>query len=51
MEETFGWGKVVGWLRKLHLWGAERVGFLFTFAMAVYDLVRMHTLSLAGGVS
>lgn len=51
VEETFGWGKVVGPLRKLHLRGTERVGFLFTFAMAAYDLVRMRTLSLAGGVS
>ena len=51
VEETFGWGKVVGPLRKLHVRGTERVGFLFTFAMAVYDLVRMRTLSLAGGVS
>lgn len=51
VEETFGWAKVVGPLRKLHLRGTERVGFLFTFSMAVYDLVRMRTLSLAGGVS
>lgn len=51
VEETFGWGKVVGPLGKLHLRGTERVGFLFTFAMAAYDLVRMRTLSLAGGVS
>ena len=51
VEETFGWGKVVGPLRKLHLRGTERVGFLFTFTMAVYDLVRMRRLSVAGGVS
>ena len=51
VEESFGWAKVVGSLRKLHLRGTERAGFLFTFSMAVYDLVRMRTLSLAGGAS
>jgi transposase len=51
VEESFGWGKVVGPLRKLHVRGTERVSFVFTFAMAAYDLVRMRTLSLAGGGS
>lgn len=44
VEESFGWGKVVGGLRKLHHRGQRRVEFVFRFVHAAYNLVRMRTL-------
>jgi hypothetical protein len=44
VEEVFGWLKTVGLLRKVKLRGVQRVGWLFTFAAAVYHLVRMRNL-------
>src|SRR5664279_4041627 len=44
VEETFGWGKVVGLIRKARVRGLARVGGMFTFAMAAYNLVRMRNL-------
>ncbi|MBI4500493.1 MAG: IS5 family transposase [Gemmatimonadetes bacterium] len=45
VEESFGWGKVIGPLRKLKHRGTGLVDWIFTFTMAVYDLVRIRTLS------
>jgi hypothetical protein len=36
--------KTGGWLRKVQLLGVSRVGWLFTFAAAVSNLVRMRNL-------
>ncbi len=47
VEEVFGWLKTVGLLRKVKLRGVQRVGWLFTFAAAAYNLVRMRTLAEA----
>jgi hypothetical protein len=44
VEEIFGWLKTVGLLRKVTLRGVRRIGWLFTFAAAVYNLVRMRNL-------
>jgi hypothetical protein len=44
VEETFGWGKVVGLIRKARVRGLARVGSMFTVAMAAYKLVRMRNL-------
>ncbi len=44
VEEVFGWGKTIGGLRKLHHRGHAKVGWLFTFTNAAYNLVRMRTL-------
>lgn len=44
VEEIFGWLKTVGMLRKVTLRGGQRVGWLFTFAAAVYNLVRIRNL-------
>lgn len=44
VEEIFGWLKTVGMLRKVKLRGVQRVGWLFTFAAAVYNLVRIRNL-------
>jgi hypothetical protein len=45
LEETFGWMKTVGLLRKVRHRGVARVGWMFTFAAAVYNLVWRRTLS------
>ena len=45
VEEIFGWMKTVGLLRKTRYRGVARVGWMFTFAAAVYNLVRMRTLA------
>jgi IS5 family transposase len=44
VEEVFGWFKTVGLLRKVKLRGVRRVGWLFTFAAAAYNLVRIRNL-------
>jgi hypothetical protein len=45
VEEIFGWLKTVGLLRQTHCRGLARVGWMVTFAAAVYNLVRMRTLA------
>jgi transposase len=51
VEEIFGWMKTVGGMRKLRHRGLQLVGWMFTFAAAAYNLVRIRNLStaLAGG--
>ncbi|MGH8512149.1 MAG: IS5 family transposase [Gammaproteobacteria bacterium] len=44
VEEGFGWQKCVGVLRKLHHRGREKVGWVFAFTCAAYNLVRLRTL-------
>ena len=48
VEEAFGWGKTIGGLRKLHQRGHPKVGWLFAFTNAAYNLVRMRTLIRVG---
>ena len=45
IEECFGWLKTVGTLRKLKYRGIFKVGWVFTFAAAAYNLVRMRNLA------
>jgi transposase len=47
IEEIFGWIKTVGGLRKTRHRGLARVGWMFTFALAAYNLVRMRNLATA----
>lgn len=47
IEEIFGWLKTVGGLRKLRHRGHARVSWMFTFAVAVYNLVRIRNLEAA----
>jgi transposase len=49
IESSFGWLKTIGLLRKVRHRGRRRVGWMFTFGAAVYDLVRMRTLLCATG--
>src|SRR5207247_10358578 len=44
VEEVFGWLKTVGLCRQTRHRGRDRVGWMFTFAVAVYNLVRLRTL-------
>ncbi|HSF04592.1 MAG TPA: IS5 family transposase [Methylomirabilota bacterium] len=45
IEEIFGWLKMVGLLRKTRHRGVARVGWMFTFGLAVYNLVRLRRLA------
>ncbi len=44
IEEVFGWLKTVAALRKTRHRGLFKVGWVFTFAAAAYNLVRMRNL-------
>ena len=44
VEEIFGWIKTVGLMSKTRHRGRERVGWMFTFTAAVYNLVRIRNL-------
>jgi transposase len=45
VEEVFGWMKTIGGQKKTKYRGLWRVGWIFTFAAAAYNLVRMRTLA------
>jgi IS5 family transposase len=45
VEEIFGWAKTIALLRKTRHRGVRRVGWMFTFALAVYNLVRIRNLT------
>jgi transposase len=48
VEEVFAWVKSIACLRKLRYRGAAKVSWIFTFAAAAYNLVRMRNL---GGIT
>ncbi len=45
VEEIFGWLKTTGLLRKTRHRGTERVGWMFVFGVAVYNLIRIRNLA------
>ena len=47
IEECFGWLKTIALLRKLRHRGVCKVDWIFTFACAAYNLVRMRNLGAA----
>ncbi len=47
VEEVFGWMKTVGLMRKTRHRGRRKVGWVFTFTAAAYNLVRMRNLQWA----
>src|SRR2546429_359175 len=47
IEEIFGWLKTVGGLRKTRHRGVARVGWMFTFTLAAYNLVRTRNMMSA----
>jgi IS5 family transposase len=44
IEESFGWMKTIGMLKKVKLRGLKKVSWLFTFVAAVYNLYRLQRL-------
>ena len=44
IEECFGWLKTIALMRKVRHRGIEKVGWVFTFAAAAYNLVRLRKL-------
>jgi IS5 family transposase len=44
IEECFGWLKTIALMRKVRHRGLAKVGWVFTFAAAAYNLVRMRNL-------
>ena len=44
IEESFGWLKTIALMRKVRHRGMDKVGWVFTFAAAAYNLVRMRNL-------
>lgn len=44
VEEVFGWLKTIGLLHKIRHRGEARVNWMFVFATAVYNLVRIRNL-------
>lgn len=51
VEEIFGWLKTIAVLRKTRHRGVRRVGWMFTFAAAVYNLVRIRNLTWVGATT
>ena len=47
VEEVSGWLKTIGLMRKTRHRGLRRVGWMFTFAVAVYNMVRLRRLTEA----
>jgi transposase len=45
IEEIFGWLKSIGLLRQTRHRGRRRVGWMFVFSLAVYNLVRIRNLT------
>ena len=46
VEEIFGWLKTIGLMRQTRHRGTRRVDWMFTFALAVYNLVRVRNLAV-----
>lgn len=44
IEEVFGWMKTVAGMRKVRHRGLEKVAWMFTFAAAAYNMVRLRNL-------
>jgi transposase len=44
VEESFGWMKIIGMLKKVKLRGLDKIGWLFTFVAAAYNLRRLQKL-------
>jgi transposase len=46
IEECFGWLKTIALLRKVRHRGIYKVGWVFTFSAAAYNLVRMRNIAM-----
>jgi hypothetical protein len=50
VEECFGWLKTIALLRKVRHRGIFKVGWVFTFAAAAYNPVRMRKRALSSAL-
>ncbi len=50
VEEIFGWIKTIAGLRKTKHRGRKRIGWMFTFAAAAFNLVRLRNLTALAAV-
>src|SRR5271169_1756803 len=50
VEDIFGWIKTIAGLRKTKHRGRKRVGWMFTFAAAAFNLVRLRNLTALAAV-
>lgn len=41
IEPAFGWLKTIAWMRKVKLRGLAKVDWLFVFASAAFNLIRL----------
>ena len=41
IERAFGWLKTIAWMRKVKLRGLAKVDWLFVFASAAFNLIRL----------
>jgi hypothetical protein len=44
IEPAFGWLKTIAWMRKVKLRGLAKVDWLFVFASAAFNLIRLPKL-------
>ena len=44
IEPAFGWLKTIAWMRKVKLRGLPKVDWLFVFASAAFNLIRLPKL-------
>jgi len=44
IEEIFGWAKTIGLMRRPMLRGTEKLDWMFTFVMSVFNIVRINNL-------
>lgn len=44
IEPAFGWLKTIAWMRKVTLRGLAKVDWLFVFASAAFNLIRLPKL-------
>lgn len=44
IEQAYGWGKTIALLRKLRHRGRDLVGWMYTFAMAAFNILRINRL-------
>lgn len=49
VEEIFGWVKTIALMRKTRHKGTARGGWMFTLAVAAYDLIRIRNIAAATG--
>ena len=50
IEPAFGWLKTIAWMRKVKLRGLPKVDWLFVFASAAFNLIRLAEAAAEAGL-